>query len=404
MAQKSTVSTDPTLIKQFLTRAVENVYPTPAKLGELLASGKRITAYQGIDPTGPSIHLGHAIGARKLAVLQKLGHRVILLIGDFTAMIGDPTDKMAVRKQLTREDVLANCKNYKKQLSNILDFGGSNPVELKFNSEWLAKMSFQDVVELAAHFTVQQMVERDMFHRRIEEGKPVHLHEFLYPLMQGYDSVAMDVDLEIGGNDQTFNMLAGRTLMREIKNKEKSVLTTKLLVDATGKKMGKTEGNMITLADAPEDMFGKVMSWTDGMILPGFELCTDVSEDEIADIGKGIKKGENPVEFKRRLAKEIVSGFISAKAADEAEAHFSTIHQKGEVPDDVPEVKISGKMPLIDALIASELVSSKSDARRQIEQGGVKVDGEIVKDFTAEVAPGALIQKGKRHFVKLVKG
>jgi tyrosyl-tRNA synthetase len=402
MVQKAAVSTDPQLIEAFLSRAVENVYPSKKSFADALASGKRLTVYYGIDPTGPSVHLGHAIPLKKAALLQKMGHRVILLIGDFTAMIGDPTDKMAVRKQLTRDEVLTNCKNYKQQLSGILDFDGPNPVEMHFNSEWHGKMSFSDVVELAAHFTVQQMVERDMFHRRIEEGKPVHLHEFLYPLMQGYDSVAMDVDLEIGGNDQTFNMLAGRTLMKEIKHKEKAVLATKLLVDASGKKMGKTEGNMITLSDAPEDMFGKVMSWTDGMILPGFELCTDVSDAEIAEITKRMKKGENPVEFKRRLAREIVTSFVSSKAAEEAEAQFAAIHQKGEVPEDVPELKVAGELPLVDALIEAKLVASKSEARRQIEQGGVKVDGEIVKDFTATVTSGALIQKGKRHFVRLV--
>lgn len=394
--------TDPKAIEHFLTRAVENVYPKKEKLEELLASGKRITVYLGVDPTGPSLHLGHAIAMRKLAELQKMGHRVILLIGDFTAMIGDPTDKAATRKQLTRAEVLANCRGYKKQASKILDFGGSNPVELKFNSSWLAKMSFQDVIELAAHFTVQQMIQRDMFKRRIEEDKPIHLHEFLYPLMQGYDSVAMDVDLEVGGNDQTFNMLAGRTLMREMKNKEKSVLTVKLLTDPTGKKMGKTEGNMITLADSAEDMYGKVMSWTDGMIAPGFELCTDVADKEISDIRARMADGENPVEFKKRLAHEIVASFVSKKDADEAAVHFSQVHQKHETPEDIPELKIGGSMTLADALVASKLVASKSEARRQIEQGGVKIDGEVARDGGITVSAGTVIQKGKRYFVRLV--
>jgi tyrosyl-tRNA synthetase len=401
-AKKSAVSTDKHSIERFLTRAVENVYPKKERLADLLGSGERITVYLGVDPTGPSLHLGHAIAMRKLAELQKLGHRVILLIGDFTAMIGDPTDKLATRKQLTREEVLANCREYKKQAEKILDFSGSNPVEMKFNSAWLAKMSFADVVELASHFTVQQMVERDMFEKRIEEGKPVGLHEFMYPLMQGYDSVAMDVDLEIGGNDQTFNMLAGRTLLREMKNKEKSVVAVKLLTDPSGKKMGKTEGNMITLADSAEDMYGKVMSWTDGMIIPGFELCTDVPDAQIADWRERMADGENPVESKKKLAYEIVATFISPKAADDAAAHFAQVHQRHEVPEEIPEFRIDGSMTLVGVLVASKLVASKSEARRQVEQGGVKVDGDVVHDGGLTVTAGSVIQKGKRHFVRLV--
>lgn len=389
-------------IKHFLNRAVENVYPTRDKLGELMGEQK-ISAYLGVDPTGPSLHLGHAIALRKLAELQKLGHRVILLIGDFTAMIGDPTDKLATRKQLTREEVLENCKNYKKQAAKFLDFTGANAASFQFNSAWLAKMTFADVVELASHFTVQQMLERDMFETRIADGKPVHLHEFLYPLMQGYDSVATDVDLEIGGNDQTFNMLAGRTLMREIKHKEKFVLAVKLLTDPSGKKMGKTEGNMITLADSSDDMYGKVMSWTDGMIVPGFELCTNVSDAEIKEIAKKISAGENPMSFKRALAKRVVSEFMSEKEADEAEANFTKVHQKHEAPEEMESLKLEARsLKLVDALVASKMVPSKTEARRQIEQGGVKVDEQVVKDVNAEVKQGSVIQKGKRHFVKLV--
>ena len=402
MAKHVTISTDTGAIAHFLTRSVENVYPKAEKLGELLASGKRLTVYLGVDPTGPSLHIGHAISLRKLAELQQMGHKVILLIGDFTAMIGDPTDKLATRTPLTRKQVLANCKTYKQQASKILKFTGPNPVEMKFNSKWLAKMSFAEVIELAAHFTVQQMVERDMFEKRINEGKPVHLHEFFYPLMQGYDSVAMDVDLEIGGNDQTFNMLAGRTLLREIKNKEKSVMTNKLLTDSTGKKMGKSEGNMITLADSAEEMYGKVMSWTDGMIASGFELCTDVSSEEIEDIRAKMADGENPITFKRRLAKEIATVFNSAKEADEAEAQFSKIHQAHEIPEEIPTLKTNGSLSLVDALVNAKLVTSKTDARRQIEQGGVKVDGEVVKDASKMVSADSTVQKGKRHFVKLI--
>lgn len=403
MAKKSAIQTDQKAIEHFLTRSVENVYPTKEKLGELLASGKRITVYTGVDPTGPTLHMGHLIWLKKLAELQQMGHRVIMLIGDFTAMIGDPTDKGAARKRQTREEVLANCKTYQKQASKFLSFDGPNAAELKFNSAWLAKMSFTDVVELAAHFTVQQMSERDMFETRIKDGKPVYLHEFLYPLMQGYDSVAMDVDLEIGGNDQTFNMLAGRTLQREIKNREKAVLTLKLLEDSTGKKMGKSEGNAVSFVDAPEDMYGKVMSWTDGMIVPGFELLTDVTDDEIDDIRGAIADGENPMAYKRRLAKEIVATLCSKKDADVAEQHFSTVHQSKEMPEEMAELKLKTKNPkLADVLVEAKMVPSKTEARRQIEQSGVKVDGEVVKDVNATVSAPAVIQKGKRHFVRLV--
>lgn len=398
----SKVSTDQKSIQHFLTRGVENVYPNREIVEKALLSGKWLRVYLGVDPTGPSLHLGHAIVIRKLAELQKLGHEVILLIGDFTAMIGDPTDKTATRKRLTRQAVLANCKGYKEQASRILSFTGKNPATLKYNSTWLRKMSFEDILELSAHFTVQQLGERDMFQNRNKEGKPVYLNEFLYPLMQAYDSVAMDVDMEVGGNDQTFNMLTGRTLMKSLKGKEKFVLTTKLLVDPSGKKMGKTEGNMIAFSDSPEDMYGKVMSWTDGMIAPGFELVTDVPDKEIADMQSRMADGENPMPFKRRLAREVVRMFAGEKAATAADAHFSKVHQAHEAPSDVPTFKARGSSSLVDVLVGSGLVTSKTDARRQIEQGGVKVDGRIVSDVAATVKVGAIIQKGKRYFVKLV--
>lgn len=397
------VSTDKNKIDWLLSHGVEHVYPSVDALRAKLSKGERIRLYLGIDPTGPTLHLGHAIQLKKLAELQELGHEVILLIGDFTAMIGDPTDKSATRKPLTRKEVLANCKLYEKQASKILAFKGPNPVKIAFNSKWLAKMSFADVVELSSHFTVQQMVERDMFEKRIEEGKPVHLHEFLYPLMQGYDSVAMDVDLEVGGNDQTFNMLAGRDLQRSMKNREKLVITMKLLADPSGKKMGKTEGNIVAFTDTPEDMYGKVMSWTDGMIVPSFALCTSATDEEVKAIEKAITAGENPMVFKRDLAKRIVTWLADATAAEQAAAQFSSVHQKGEKPEEMPEWKmIANEMSLVDALVVTGICTSKTDARRQIEQGGVKVDDEVVKDVASTIAKGSTIQKGKRHFVKLV--
>ncbi|RMD52055.1 tyrosine--tRNA ligase, partial [Candidatus Parcubacteria bacterium] len=244
-------------INAILTRGVEQIYPAPDVLAELLRSGKKMRIYVGVDPTGKHLHIGHALQLRKLRQFQELGHEVILLIGSFTGMIGDPTDKTAVRNQLTKKQVLENAATYKKQAAKILSFSGKNPAKLMFNHKWLAKMTFAEVVELASKFTVQQMLERDMFEKRIKEGKPVYLHEFLYPLMQGYDSVAMKVDLEIGGSDQTFNMLAGRTLMKVMGQKEKLVMTLKLLTNDEGKKMSKSEGGFIALDDDAEEMFGK---------------------------------------------------------------------------------------------------------------------------------------------------
>lgn len=407
------VSTDKSAIERFLSRSVENVYPSKKQVAELLESGKRLRVYYGIDPTGPTLHLGHLITMKKLAELQKLGHEIILLIGDFTAMIGDPTDKMAVRKQLTKEEVLKNAKLYKKQASRVLDFTGKNPVQLKYNSKWLGKMSFADVVELASHFTVQRILERDMFERRMEDGKPIHLHEFLYPLMQGQDSVAMDVDGEIGGNDQTFNMLCGRTLQKQVNDKEKFVVTNTLLVDPSGKKMGKTEGNMIAMTDAPSDMFGKIMSWPDEMIIQGFRLCTERHEDEIKEMEKAIKKGENPMGLKMLLAEDVVTWLVGERGAKEAVEYFKSVIQKKTVASSIsamariihPELSVGKSIGLIDALVKSGLVNSNSEARRQIEQGAVKIDGEVVKDINAKIdvkSDGVLLQKGKRHFRKLI--
>ncbi|MDO8583687.1 MAG: tyrosine--tRNA ligase, partial [bacterium] len=368
-------------------------------------SGDRLTIYLGIDPTGPTLHLGHALNLQKLKELQDLGHKIILLIGDFTAMIGDPTDKLAARKQQTREEVLENCKVYKQQASRLLDFDGPNAAEMKFNSAWLAKMSFEDVVNLAAHFTVQQMMERDMFEKRIENGVPVHLHEFMYPLMQGYDSVAMDVDMEIGGNDQTFNMLAGRTLMKEMKGKEKFVVTQKLLADPSGKKMGKTEGNIISFNDEPKDVYGKVMSWTDEMIVPGFEICTQRTGKEIDAIKKKMEEGENPMTFKRELASDVVAWLCGADKVEAAAAAFSRVHQEGERPEEMPEFPVKApRIPLVDGLVIAKLVTSKTEARRQIEQGAIKVDDQKVTNPNTPLMlteSGVVIQKGKRHFAKL---
>jgi tyrosyl-tRNA synthetase len=392
------VSKDKEKIEELLDRGVENVYPSRDFLEARLKEGKQLSLYLGIDPTGPDLHIGHSIQLRKLRAFQDLGHKIILLIGDFTGMIGDPTDKSAARTRLTKEQVLKNAENYKEQAAKILDFDGDNPVEVKYNSEWLAKMSFTDVIELASNFTVQQMLERDMFDNRMKDGKPIYLHEFLYPLMQGQDCVAMDVDGEVGGNDQTFNMLTGRTLMKAVTGKEKFVVTSKLLEDPTGKKMGKSEGNMITLGDSSDEMFGKIMSWTDGMIVPGFEILT---KEDFEAVDKELKGDANPRDVKARLARLVVVQYFDEAEAQAASDRFDQLFQKKKTPDEIPEHKVSGSMSIVEALIETKLAKSKSDARRLIEGGGVKVDEKVVEAPEQEVASGALIQKGKRHFVRL---
>lgn len=400
----SNTNVDKERINNVLTRGVEAVYPSKDALAELLASGKRIRLYCGMDPTAPVLHIGHAIQLRKLREFQDLGHEVIWLFGTFTAMIGDPTDKMAARKQLTKEEVAANVANYKKLASKILRFRGENPVKILRNDKWLAKMTFEDVVSLASNFTVQQMMERDMFDKRWNEEKPIYVHEFMYPLMQGYDSVAMDVDLEIGGSDQIFNMLAGRTLMRAMKNKEKSVLGLKLLTNDEGKKMSKSEGGFIAINDAPEEMYGKLMAMADSMILPYFELATDVPMEEIATMREALASGTNPRDMKMKLAKMVTTLFHGPRAAGRAEKHFVQVFQKGSAPEVMSEFSIETAMPLADLLVATTLAESKGEARRLVEQGGITLDDAKLADAFQMMNPGTkgVLRRGKRQFVRLV--
>ena len=394
------VSIDNACINELLTRGVENVYPTREFLEQELKSGRRLTLYTGYDPTAPTLHIGHGITLLKLRQFQELGHKIIMLVGDFTGMIGDPTDKSAARQKLTREQVADNASFYRDQAAAILDFTGENAAEVRYNSHWLAEMKLTDIVELSAHFTVQRLLERDMFERRMKEEKPIYLHEFLYPLMQGYDSVAMNVDGEVGGNDQTFNMLAGRTLMKDLKNKEKFVLTLKLLTDSSGKKMGKTEGNMVALSDTPEDMFGKVMSWPDEMIGNGFELCTRVPAAEISAMAQAMAGGENPRDHKLRLAYEVTKTFLGEAAAQAGQRHFATVIQSKEKPEAIPELKPSA-YDIVTVLVEAGFATSKTDARRAIDQGGVKVNDGKVAGYETATAPGDVVQKGKRFFVKV---
>ena len=400
--KKTTIVTDEAKIEEFLTRGVENIFPNKEFLKSKLLKGERMTFYLGADPTGDSLHLGHAIPIKKLGELQKLGHQIIFLIGDYTAMIGDP-DKATTRKQLTHKQVLENCRKYKDQVSSFISFSGPNKAQLKFNSEWLSKLSFADTLNLMSHITHAQIVKRDMFQERINQGKDLFMHELMYPIMQGYDSVAMDVDGEIGGNDQTFNMLIGRDLMKKIKNKEKFVLATRLLVDSSGKKMGKTEGNMVSLNQTAEDMFGKIMSWSDGLITPGFELITDASMFEIKQMEAEMLRGANPRDYKVRLAKEIVTMIHGSELAERAQKSFENTFKKGEVPSDIMEIKSAHGTLLRDILINSKVVVSNAEWRRLIEGNAVSViaTNETITDQFIKVEKDMVLRIGKKRFVSI---
>lgn len=387
-------------IEELLTRGVDHIYPTKEELEKVLRSGKKLRLYQGFDPSMPSLHLGNFVGLMKLRQFQRQGHKVIFLVGDFTGMIGDPTDKLATRKKLTREEVEYNCKNWKKQASSILDFEGSNPVEIMFNSAWLDKISFRNLIEITSNFTVGQMLERDMFQKRLAEDKPIHLHEFLYPIAVSIDCVEMDVDLEIGGSDQTFNMLAGRHLMRAVKNKEKFVLTTKLLVDKEGNKVGKTTGNALFLDSTPEQFFGGIMSFPDEVIKLAFELLTECNLDGIEE-----KINRNPMEEKKVLASEIVKLIWGNQASQKAREFFENTFQKKSLPQDIPQISISGKnlINLVELLATTKLVSSKSQAKRLILEKAVEIDGKTLTDpkSNIQITNGMIIRVGKHRFVKI---
>lgn len=376
-----------------MTRGVEQVLPDKKELAKLMA-GRKIKLYQGFDPTGDKLHLGHAVGLRKLAQFQKLGHKVIFLIGDFTGMVGDPTGKLSERKALTHKEVLINAKNYKEQAAKILDFTGENPVEVKFNGEWLGKMSAVDFFKLAHHLTYAQIIERDMFQKRIKGGQDVYMNEFLYPFMQGYDSVAMNVDLEIGGTDQVFNMLMGRKLMKNILHKEKYVLTVPLLTDGHGNKIGKTEGNTIALTDKPSDFYAKIMGLSDDSIVNCFTLLTDNPLKEIDEIGKAIRGGANPMKFKKQLAFELTRWLNTPKEAEKAQKAFELTFQEKS-----PEykLKIPLKGTLAGTIAAFTANTSISEAKRLINQGGVDVNCQTASAGT-EIKVGDKIKIGKKTF------
>ncbi len=383
-------------IDEILTRGIEKVYPDKSSLEKVLMSGKKIKLYYGIDPTGNTLHLGHLVQLLKLKKFQDLGHEVIILIGDFTAQIGDPTGKQTIRKPLTHKQVLENAKGYKKQIGKVLHLKNLK-VNFTHNAKWTNKLSPEDMLELTSHFTVSSLLSRNMFQERIKAGREVYVHEFLYPIFQAYDAVTMDVDLQIGGNDQMFNMLAGRDLMKRKRHKEMFVLTTKLLVDPTGKKMGKTEGNMITLEDSANDMFGKIMSWSDNILALGFEICTELNFKDFAM--------EKPRDQKVKLAHEIVKICRGVDIADEAERNFFNTFQKKEIPSEMQEIKAGKGDLLSEILVKNKVLSSKGEWRRLILGNAIHdlSKNKNITDVNSKILENLTLKIGKKKFIKIVQ-
>ncbi len=377
------------------------------KLQRSYETGKPLRIKQGFDPTAPDIHLGHTVGLRKLRQFQELGHQVVVIIGDYTGMVGDPSEKNATRPRLTHEQVMENARTYEKQFLKILD---PEKTEIRYNGEWFSRMSFAEIMELASKFTVARMLERDDFARRYANQQPISIHEFFYPLMQGYDSVMVQADVEIGATEQKFNLVIGRQIQKEYGQEPQIVLTLPVLEGIDGvQRMSKSLGNYIGIDEPPEEMFGKTMRIPDTLIYSYFELVTDVSLQELQEIKQQLQDPTvNPVTLKRKLARTIVRMYHGEKAAQEAERHFDLVHKKKEVPDDIPEYPLSDQpIRLIDLMVETGLAGGKSEARRLIRQGGVKLDGQPVKDELLELKKSdgeKILKVGKRKFLKLTAG
>ncbi|MFE4569153.1 tyrosine--tRNA ligase [Paenibacillus chitinolyticus] len=378
------------------------------KIAESLADNRPLKIKLGLDPSAPDIHVGHTVVLHKLRQFQELGHHVQLLIGDFTGRIGDPTGKSETRKQLTEEDVKRNAETYKKQIFKILD---PEQTTVCYNSEWLSPLTFADVVELSAKLTVARVLERDDFSKRYTSGQPIHVHEFFYPLMQGYDSVALKCDVELGGTDQKFNLLMGRTLQKEYGVPAQVAIMMPLLEGLDGvNKMSKSLGNYIGIDEAPNEIYGKAMSVPDELMLKYYELATDLSHDELSALRAGIEDGSvHPRDAKMRLAATFVRMYHGEEAANEAERHFVTVFQQRALPDDIEEVELAageledGGIRLVKLLVTLGLQATNGEAKRSIQQGGVRLNEEKVTDPNAsvEVKDGDILQVGKRKFAKI---
>jgi tyrosyl-tRNA synthetase len=386
-----------------LTRGADEVLPEGG-LEAKLKEGRPLVVKAGFDPTAPDLHIGHTVLINKMRQFQQLGHDVVFLIGDFTGMIGDPSGKNATRPPLTTEEIQANAATYEKQIFKILD---AKKTRVEFNSSWMGKMDAAGLIKLAARHTVARMLERDDFNKRYTGGQSISIHEFLYPLVQGYDSVALKADVELGGTDQKFNLLVGRQLQQDYGQKPQIVITTPLLEGLDGvQKMSKSLGNYVGITDAPDDMFGKLMSISDELMWRYFEILSFRSLDRIQSLKKAVADGMNPRDAKFELSEEIVARFHSSKDAEAAKREFVSRFQQGAMPEEIPEVTVEsgdGKLGIGHLLVSAGLVGSTSDAFRMIQQGAVKIDGQKVEDRSLTVSAGTthVYQVGKRKFARV---
>ena len=387
-------------IDELLKRGVEEIF-IEKDLRDKLASGKKLRIKLGIDPTSPFIHLGRAVTLRKLKAFQDLGHHIVLIIGDYTAKIGDPSDKLEKRPMLTDEDIKSNLKKYLEQIALILNM---KKVEVRYNSEWLKKMNFFEIGKLLECFTVQQMSKRRNFKERLDAGVDIYMVEFLYPALQGYDSVEVKADVEIGGFDQLFNLQAGRIIQRRYGQKEQDIMTLSMIEGTDGRKMSSSWGNIIGLTDTPEDMFGKIMSLKDELITKYFLLCTDTSMDTIEGYARDMVTGAvNPRDLKMLLGKELVTMYHSSTAAKKAEADFIAKFQNKEIPENVPEIILKKDSLLIDVFLEHEIVASKTEFRRLVAEHAItNLDtNEKISDVQVKAIPG-VYRIGKKRFCKII--
>lgn len=391
--------TDMNTVLAELKRGVDEIL-SEQDLIEKLKENRPLRVKLGADPTAPDIHLGHTVVLNKLRQFQQLGHEVYFLIGDFTGMVGDPSGKNATRPPLSREDVLRNAETYKQQIYKILD---PQKTHIVFNSEWLGKLGTEGMIRLASNYTVARMLERDDFKKRFSNNQPIAIHEFIYPLLQGHDSVALEADVELGGTDQKFNLLVGRELQKSAGQKPQVAITLPLLVGLDGeKKMSKSLGNYIGVTEAPSEMFGKIMSISDDLMWDWYNLLSFRPLAEITQLKEDVANGKNPRDVKILLAKEIIARFHDDAAAEAAEQEFINRFQKGAMPDDMPKFTFEGEIGLANLLKDAGLVASTSEANRMVQQGGVKIDGEKVEDAKLVIrASTAVYQVGKRKFAKV---
>lgn len=392
---------------ELISRGTEEVIPLKdlrKKLDNSIKDNKPLTIKLGCDPSRPDLHIGHSVVLQKLRDFQDLGHQAVLVIGDFTAMIGDPSERNKTRPQLTLEEAKANAESYIEQSKVILDV---NNLKVIFNSTWLNKMNFEDVINMSSKYTVARMIERDDFTKRFEAEIPISMHEFLYPLAQAMDSVEINADVELGGTDQKFNLLVGRDLQREYNQEPQSIITLPLLEGTDGiEKMSKSYDNYIAIDDSPEDMYGKIMSINDSMILKYYKLAVFADRDKIESVKLLLEdESNNPRDIKRSLAKDLVERYYSEKEAKSAEAAFDQIFIKKDYPDSMPSYNLSSEVNLIDILLSEKLIASKGEGKRLIAQNAVRIDGTICNDINQSISPAGvdvIIKVGKRRFLRIV--